>query len=312
MPKLYYINTEKSDPLKKGNAMKVMILTDSEGPAGVNGRPDAPVGNTMPNKPTVDIALVNEVNAVCEGLVAAGADEIVVFDGHGGSNSIDIFKLHSKASLMQIGNFMPVSWLDGTFDAFIQLGAHAMQHTDGYMCHTYNSHAVQSMLLNGELIGEIGISSYLAAYFKVPTIMVSGDDMACHEARALLGDDLTVVPTKSSVNRYTAVNYPVQEVYANLRAAAEKALRNLEKSKVLEVPEQLELTVRMMCPNQTWAAEKLGIERLDEVTLRYVSDDMIDLWAQRLGWAPGVHKRKYNVTPEWKHPHTLAKEAFSE
>ena len=31
--------------------MKVFILTDLEGPSGVNGRQDSPVGNTMLNRP---------------------------------------------------------------------------------------------------------------------------------------------------------------------------------------------------------------------------------------------------------------------
>ncbi|MBR7143614.1 MAG: M55 family metallopeptidase [Lentisphaeria bacterium] len=290
--------------------MKVFILTDLEGPSGVNGRADS-IGNTMVNRPTAEQALVNEVNAVCEGLVAAGADEIVVLDGHGGSNSIDIFKLHPQVSLMQIGQWRPVVDMDGSYDAFIQLGAHSMQSADGYMCHTFNSHAVAEMCLNGEQIGEIGMASLIAAYFKVPTIMVSGDDIACHEARAFLGDDLEVVATKSSISRYDVVNYPPQEVYRNLRETAERALRNVKKYKAMEMADSYELIVRSMCPNLVNAAEKLGIERLDEVTLRYVSDDFIEIWAQRLGWAPGVHKRKYNITPEWKHPHTLAREAFN-
>lgn len=291
--------------------MKVFILTDLEGPAGINGRSDG-IGNTTLNKPTADQALINEVNAVCEGLVAAGAAEIVVYDGHGGSNSMDIFKLHPKASLMQVGDASLASYLDGTYDAFIQLGAHGMQQSGGYMCHTYNSHATTFMKLNGEYIGEIGIASHIAAYFNVPTILVSGDDTACHEARALLGDGLEVVPTKSTINRYSTVNYPVQELYKKLTAAAERALRNLKNATCLEMPEKLELLAGCMCPNQANAVEMRGIERLDEVTLRYVSDDMIDLWGQRLGWAPGVHNRKFGITPQWKHPHTLAKEAFAE
>jgi len=291
--------------------MKVVILTDLEGPAGVNGRSDG-IGNTMLNKPTADQALVNEVNAVCEGLVAAGADEIVVVDGHGGSNSIDIFKLHSKARLYQIGDWSPMVYLDGTFDALVQLGAHSMQSAGGYMCHTFNSHSVAGMKFNGEPIGEIGMGSYIAAYFGVPTIMVSGDDVACHEARALLGDDLEVVPTKASINRYTTVNYPVEEVYSNLRASAEKALRNVNNCPVLEMPESNELIVRFMCPNHLNGPIRLGIEQLDEVTVRYTSDDFIELWAQRNGWAPGVHQKRFNVTPEWKHPYTLAREAFEE
>ena len=291
--------------------MRVFILTDLEGPAGVNGRAEN-VGNTMINRPTAERELVNELNAVCEGLLAAGADEIVIIDGHGGSNSIDIMKLHPKASLMQVGNWMPVVYLDSTYDAFIQIGVHSMEDTDGFLCHTYNSHGIQEMRLNGELIGEIGFSSYLAAYFGIPTIMVSGDDTACHEARALLGDDLEVVPTKSSINRYAAVNYPLQQVCDNLRVAAERALRNLKKYKPLEMPAHCELLTRYMCPNQVNAFEKLGQERVDVFTIKSVSDDFADLWAQLLGWAPGVHKKKYNITPEWIHPHSAARDAFRE
>ena len=85
---------------KKGGKMKVSIITDIEGVCGVYGRCEG-LGNTIGNeKTTAPVALVNEVNAVCEGLVAAGVDEIVVLDGHGTGNSIDIFKLHPKAHLM--------------------------------------------------------------------------------------------------------------------------------------------------------------------------------------------------------------------
>ena len=291
--------------------MKIFILTDLEGPAGVNGRADQ-VGNTMLNKPAAEQALVNEVNAVCDGLIAAGVDEIVVLDGHGGSNSMNIHNLHPRASLMQVGCWEPVAFLDGTFDAMIQLGAHGMQSSGGYMCHSYNSHSITEMRFNGEQIGEIGFSSYLAAYFKVPTIMVSGDDIACHEARALLGDDLTVVPTKATINRYATVNYPTCEVYNNLRVAAERAVKNIDKAKCLEIPDECELIVSVMCPNHMSGAIKLGIEQIDDLTLRYSGSDLIELWAQRLGWAPGVHQKRFNITPEWLHPYTLARKAFQE
>ena len=40
--------------------MKVFVLTDLEGPSGVNGRSDG-IGNTMVNRPTAEEALVREV-----------------------------------------------------------------------------------------------------------------------------------------------------------------------------------------------------------------------------------------------------------
>ncbi len=278
-----------------------MIMTDLEGPSGVNGRSDG-IGNTMPNRTTAEQALVNEVNACCEGLFAAGADEIIVTDGHGGSNSIDIFKLHPRAKLLQTGCWMPATNLDSTFDAFVQLGAHGMQSSGGYMCHTFNSHSVCRMLFNGKPIGEIGVCSLKAAYFHIPTILVSGDETACKEAEEFLGRNVVTVPTKTDINRYSAINYPPEQVYAQLREQAEKALKNLQNAPCPLLPEQCELIVNVMCPNHADAPEKLGIERLDETTLRYSGDDFIDIWAQRLGWAPGVHKRKYGVTPQWVHP----------
>lgn len=278
--------------------MKIMILTDLEGPSGVNGRSDG-IGNTILNRPTSEQALVNEVNACCEGLVAGGATEIVVLDGHGGSNSIDIFKLHPKARLLQTGGFGPIAYLDRSYDALVQLGAHGMQSSMGFLCHTYNSHGVAEMRLNGKQIGEIGVCSRMAGYFKVPTILVSGDETACREAHDELGAAVATVATKQAYSRYAALNYPPEQVYADLRAAAETALRNLAKMPCLKAEPAYELRVRSMCPNQTFAFEMLGIERLDEATMRFVSDDFIDLWAQRNGWAPGVHNRRFGITPDW-------------
>ena len=279
--------------------MKVMILTDLEGPSGVNGRPDK-IGNTIINRPAAETARVNEVNACCEGLVAAGADEIVVLDGHGGSNSIDIFKLHPKAKLMQAGAWDPVVCIDAGFDAMIQIGAHAMQSSGGSMCHSYNSHGIARMEFNGRQIGEIGMSALCAAYFHVPTIFVSGDAAACREAEAFLGGDVVTVRTKFAMNRYSVVNEPPEAVYAALREGTAEALRRRSRIACVEVPRQCELILRMMCANLANSYEKIGIERLDEVTLRFVSDDFIDLWSQYLGWAPGVHKKKYGITPTWK------------
>ena len=229
-----------------------------------------------------------------------GADEIMVLDGHGGSATLNALKLHPAARLMQVGRWAPVVAVNASFDAMVQIGAHGMQQSGGHMCHTFNSHGVQWMKLNGAFIGEIGISSYVGAYFGVPTILVSGDNVACAEAEALLGPEVQTVMTKHGVNRYTAVNRPPKDVYAELTAKAYDAMKALPKMKTLPIPEHLQLDIRAMCPNQTWGPEMLGIERLDEVTMRYVSDDMVDLWSQRLGWAPGVHKRLFGITPDWR------------
>jgi D-amino peptidase len=291
--------------------MKVSIITDLEGPCGVYGKSDG-IGNAIGNPATAAQALVNEVNAVCRGLVSAGVDEIVVLDGHGAGNSIDIFKLHPKAHLMQFGFLGPIGFFDASYDAVIQLGTHAMQNSNGYLCHTFNSHGYTELKLNGKLIGEIGICSLLAAYFKLPTILVSGDDVACCEAREFLGDKVELVPTKASINRYSAVNYPPQEVYAQLELAARSAIEHLNEIPVPEIPENIEMTLQLMCPNQARSFAIAGNEQIDERTLRFTGKDFVDIWAQCNGYAPEVHNRTYGISPDWILPHPLAEDAFRE
>lgn len=279
--------------------MKIFILTDLEGVSGIIGRSDG-IGNKILNQAAAEQALVNEINACCEGLAEGGADDIVILDGHGSSSNIDIFNLHPKARLMQVGSWMPAVGLDAGYDAVIQLGAHSMQSTGAYLCHSYDSHSIARMEFNGRQIGEIGMSALQAAYFHVPTILVSGDEAACREAESFLGKDVVTVPTKFAMNRYAVVNRAPEALYDDLRRASSEALRRRDKIAYPEIPPRCELVIRMMCPNQADFYEKLGIERIDEVTLRFVSGDFIDLWAQHLGWAPGVHNRKYGMSPDWK------------
>ena len=69
-------------------------------------------------------------------------------------------------------------------DALILLGYHAMAGTHAAVLeHTYSSAAIQNMWLNGRKVGEFGIDAGIASDRDIPTIMVSGDDKVCAEAR---------------------------------------------------------------------------------------------------------------------------------
>ena len=67
-----------------------------------------------------------------------------------------------------------------------------------------------------------------------------------------------------------------------------------------------------MCPNQSRNFAISGNERIDERTMRFTGTDMIDLWAQCNGYAPGAHNKIYGISPDWVLPHPLAKEGFKE
>ena len=54
------------------------------------------------------------------------------------------------------------------------------------MAHSFSSLGIQSMLLNGEPVGEIGISTATAGWFDTSVIFLSGDRAAADELRAIV------------------------------------------------------------------------------------------------------------------------------
>ena len=282
----------------KQETKKVYIMTDLEGPSGVNGR-SAGIGNKIINEETACCLLTEEVNAVVEGLVSAGAKEIIVLDGHGGSNSIQIENLHPEAELKIYGGGVnPITCIDASYDAALHIGAHSMMGVkDGFMNHTFNSHAVSNMWLNDKPVGEIAIFALLCSYFEVPTILVSGDRATCREAKKFLGK-VEIVETKIGLSRYSVINKNPIKVREKLRQTAKQALENRNSFPIKNIKLPYRLKVELMCPNQADTYEKRGAKRLDHQTILIESKDFMDLWAQRVGWAPGVHNAHFNTQKE--------------
>ena len=126
-----------------------------------------------------------EVNAAAEGLLEAGATEILVCDGHG-PGGLNPSLLHAEARIVTGRGRGVAAGLDNSFDAAMMLGQHAMADTDGgHLCHS-GSFSRAEWRLNGELIGEIGLSVLATDYYDVPMVMISGDVAGCEEARRLL------------------------------------------------------------------------------------------------------------------------------
>ncbi len=278
--------------------MKLMVMTDIEGVCGVNGKPDGAGGNQILNLPAACQALADEVNAVVEGAAAGGADEILVWDGHGNSDSLEAARLKAPAKLGMIGGPLhPVCHCDAGFDAAIQIGAHAMQGVgDGFLCHTFNSHQIVAMTMNGKPVGEIGIQAAIAAYFGVPTILVSGDAAACREAKALMPEVFTVA-TKTGLSRYTVINRHPADVLEELRRTAEKAVRALGDFPAPSAPGACVLRLDLMAENAAADYEMRGWERVGGNSVQTRGEDVIDVFAQFCGWAAGVHNRRYGITP---------------
>ena len=157
--------------------MKIYIMTDLEGPAGVNRWIQTREGET-PEKLAAMRLLTAEVNVAVEGIHQADPEaDVIVYDGHG-TGGIVFEEISPRARIVMHGQGMKIPCsLDPTFDGLMFVGQHAMAGTpNAPLCHSYSSRRVEHYKLNGRFIGEIGCLAAIAGAMGVPTIFLSGDD----------------------------------------------------------------------------------------------------------------------------------------
>src|SRR5574340_637453 len=112
----------------------VYIITDAEGVAGIC-RQD----QTENKDPELRQLLTGEVNAAADGFFDGGADEVVIWDGHGGSATLSAQTIHPRARLL-IGNPGPNMLFERRFSALAFVGQHARANTSAaVMAHSYSS-----------------------------------------------------------------------------------------------------------------------------------------------------------------------------
>ncbi|MSP13980.1 MAG: aminopeptidase [Chloroflexi bacterium] len=219
--------------------MKIYIMTDMEGVAGVTSSEDFCYPESRYYEMGRELT-TQETNAAIEGAIAAGATQFLVVDGHG-KGAIDPLKLHPAAQLLAGPTRTYPFGCDRSFDAAFIIGQHAKANTDGgHLCHTM-SFGWENCRLNGHSIGELGLNLLYIAYFGIPTVLVSGDLACCEEAHSLLPQLETVCVkegikrgapaglTARQAERYNGAAIHLHPAVARerIRAAAQQALARL-------------------------------------------------------------------------------------
>ena len=184
--------------------MKILIATDMEGITGVTTWDQVTPGHAEYSR--FRRQMTEDVNAAIRGVCEAGADEVLVADGHWNGSNILIEELDARARLNS-GSPSPFSMMQGideSVDGVLFIGYHARNGSaDAILDHTWSSKTVANVWLNDILTGEYGLNAAVAGHFGVPVIMVSGDQTACGQMTELLGDVETAV-VKQASGRFAA------------------------------------------------------------------------------------------------------------
>jgi len=188
--------------------MKIYIMTDMEGVAGVINFDDYAFPEGRYYEVGRELTTL-ETSAAVQGAFDGGATEVLVVDGHG-HGAINPALLHPQAKLLAGRPLGYPFGIDDSFDAAMIVGQHAKSNTDGgHLCHT-GSLNVEDFTINGLSVGEMGCNMLFAAYYGVPTVLVSGDLAATEEARALVSN-IETAAVKEGIKRGSATGLTEEE-----------------------------------------------------------------------------------------------------
>ena len=256
---------------------KIYIHTDLEGISGID-KAEMVSDTKSPNYHYSIERLMADVNAAVDGAFLGGADHVTVLDSHGGGNNFDMNLLDKRAQFDTKPNKKWWGILDESYFGSFFIGAHAMAGTlHAFLDHTQSSESIYNYYVNGRKMGELGQWAMVCAHFKVPVIMVSGDEAAVVEATQFFGD-IETAAVKKAVSRSSARLLPNEEAEERIRLAAKAAVLKNEKKQPFTPILPMEIKIEFTRSDHLDRTMAPSIERIDARTARKISESYQDFW----------------------------------
>jgi D-amino peptidase len=252
---------------------KVYISADMEGISGIVG--DDQVSAEGAEYGRSRKLMAEDVNAAIRGALAGGATEIVVNDSHGSQRNLLPEDLDPSARLIShsFKRFGMMEGLDETFDAVIFIGYHAKADTPaGLFAHT-GSGVLRDLQIDGRSVGEGGMNTMLAAWYGVPVVLVTGDDVAVAQVKEVATAARGVV-VKRAINVRAAELRSLHESRKEIEAAARDAVAGAKR---IAAARPSSVRVRMRYRNFTYpeiATAFPAIRQIEPDTIEFTADTM--------------------------------------
>jgi D-amino peptidase len=252
----------------------VFVITDAEGATGICRQEQ-----TEPTSPELQKLLTGDVNAAVHGFLSAGADEVLVWDGHDGSRTLSAATLDARARLV-MGSLGPTMMLDRRLAAVAFVGQHARANREkAVMAHSYSSLGIQRILMNGREVGEIETRSALAGWFGVPVVFLSGDKAAADDLHGVVPEAETAV-VKEGLGYYSCVSLAADKAQELIEKAAARAFAKTAQVQPYRVEGPVTIEVEYTTRSTLFPDEPLpaGISRVGPRTLRFSGKDFLSAW----------------------------------
>ena len=219
--------------------MKVFISVDMEGTSGLERLEE--IFRGLPGFDRFRRLMAGDANAVVQGAIDGGADEIVVSDSHGYTCNIHPDDLVPGVRLKRgqlRRRWCQLKGLETDYDAVLLVGYHAKAgNQDAILAHTWIT-SFLDVRVNGQSVPEPSLNAWLAGALGVPVVMLSGDDHVIREASPVLGD-IHYAQVKTSTGFFSGDHMPLADSRRLLRETARAAVAAAPSMK----PVQAELPV---------------------------------------------------------------------
>lgn len=262
--------------------MNIYISVDIEGITGVTNWNETTLGNS--EYVWAAEQMTKETIAACEGAIEAGAEKILIKDAHDSGRNIDMSRLPRKAILSRGWTYSPESMMAGideTFDAAIFIGYHSgAGHNGNPLSHTMNCEKATYIKINGEIASEFTMNTYIAAYYGVPVVFLSGDKMLCELSKKLVPNIETVAVKEGQGGATFNINpeYACECIKNGVKLGLEK----IQQCKI-ESPNEFELEIRFTDHKDANRARYYpGVSLVDGYTVKYRAVDILDLMTARM------------------------------
>jgi D-amino peptidase len=252
---------------------KVYLSVDMEGISGISGDDQlSPSGREYDRSRKL---MADDANAAIRGALAAGATEVVVNDAHGSHRNIRPEDLHPAAHLITHGfkRYGMMEALDDTFDAVIFIGYHAKaENPAGLFPHT-GTGVVRDLQINRRSVGEGGMNAMFAAWYGVPVVLVTGDDVAVAQVREV-ATSAQGVAVKRAINVRAVEFEPLDQARRSIETAAREAVANAKRfTPVRTTPVNVQMQFKTTLIPEIVEAFP-NIKRVAPDTVAYSSDSM--------------------------------------
>ncbi len=257
--------------------MKIFISSDMEGTAGIVHWDETSKGKDLYGYFSNQMS--REVNAACEGALAAGAKEILVKDAHDSGRNINPAMLPKQVKIFREWGSHPYSMMAGideSYDGVIFTGYHsAAEMNTNPLSHTMNTQN-NYVKINGELCSELMLNSLTASYLGIPVYMVTGDRWLCEWMKGKC-PGTTVVPVSEGIGAGSVSIHPDLAV-ERIFDAAKDAFKAEKESCMFPLPKHFTVEISFKEHSKATGAKWYpGCEQTGARTVKFEADDYMDV-----------------------------------